>query len=272
MKMQNKDSEIRFDSKEISTIYFDMDGTIIDPRSLRVTESTAKAFKALQKQGIRIALCTTRNYPDAVKAPGMENIEWDGYVLESGNLVMDKEKKTVTQRSYDPEDLRMLFERAAMKNIPVFFNNGTEYVTIANELTAHIDEKYGMGNTPLGSWHGESVCMLTLVSDDEEKIRELLEPIPGIVYRRGGDVNYDLALRGVTKLTGIQALQKYWNLEDAAFGAFGDTEADAYMLSAAKAGFAMPWADEKASAAATVKCKDYGPETIEKALQETGLI
>lgn len=273
MKTEKTAETIRFDPEEISAIYFDMDGTIIDPASLQVTESTRRALKALQKKGIRIALCTTRSYQAAAGVPGMEGIDWDGYVLESGCLVLDHDRKTVSDQTYNPDDLKLLFGRAAKMNIPIFYNDGSEErVTVRNSLTDHIAKKYGMGNVPVCPWRNERVCMLTAVSENEDQIQELLAPVLTMTARRGGDVNYDLALKKVTKLDGIQALQKYWHLENAAFGAFGDTEADAGMLAAAEAGFAMPWTDEKASAAAAVKCTNYGGETIEKALQETGLL
>lgn len=256
----------------LRSFYFDMDGTLIDPASHTITSSIQRALKALQQEGIRIALCTTRNMAGAMEPNGMENIHWDGYVLESGNLVLNEQKQVVADRNFDPEDLRILFQRAADRNVPVFFNNGQEVVTFHNSLTDHIIQKYGMGTVPVASWNNERISMITLVSDNEQTIAEVLRPLPSLLARRGGDVNYDICLKDVTKLTGIEALQKAWHLEDAPFGAMGDTEADACMLQAAAAGFAMPWADEKASAAARFKCEDLGGDSIEAALAKAGLI
>lgn len=93
-------------------ICFDIDGTLINPRTNAVDISTKKALLKLKQLGFELGIVTGRAW-GAVKEEGIhELVEWDYYVLNNGQRVLNKNYETVYEQVIEPEVMKDLIKKA----------------------------------------------------------------------------------------------------------------------------------------------------------------
>ena len=63
--------------------FFDIDGTLIDMQSKRITEKTLEALQRLRAGGVKICLATGRS---PVALPVFPGVEFDAYLTFNGSL------------------------------------------------------------------------------------------------------------------------------------------------------------------------------------------
>ena len=69
---------------------FDIDGTLL-PSNHKITESTLNTLKTLQERGHKVVVATGRNYGSVKDSGVIDMFDWDGYVLNNGQCVLDKD-------------------------------------------------------------------------------------------------------------------------------------------------------------------------------------
>lgn len=69
---------------------FDIDGTLLDNIDQKFHESEIQTLKDLKKAGYKISIATGRSF-QSVKSTGLlDLVEWDGLVLNNGQVVCDR--------------------------------------------------------------------------------------------------------------------------------------------------------------------------------------
>ena len=70
-------------------------------------------LRALQRQGIKICLCSGRAMP-LLRNLGIDDaIAWDGYVCGNGSYVYDRDRQPLYQNVIPADSARQLFQLAA---------------------------------------------------------------------------------------------------------------------------------------------------------------
>ena len=75
----------RGDPSKIKIVFTDIDGTLFSHSTHRVPPSAAQAIKALQKKGIKVFLCSGRNYYLIRKSGVLNEVKPDGMVIMNGS-------------------------------------------------------------------------------------------------------------------------------------------------------------------------------------------
>lgn len=132
----------------VKIIFFDIDGTLIDMQTKKISPKTVEALHRLRANGIRLCIATGRS---PVTLPDFGGAEFDAFLTFNGSLCYTGEQ-TIFSSPICPEDVHRLLQNAAGLKRPVavatkdrFAANGTDadltdYFAIANEVPPVTDD------------------------------------------------------------------------------------------------------------------------------------
>lgn len=94
--------------KDSDIIYFDVDGTILDPLTQEISRDTIDAINKVQKAGYKVAIATGRTSA-ALDHPEIKTAcDWDGYVLANGGSILNKKFEVIKEHLCDAEFIQNL--------------------------------------------------------------------------------------------------------------------------------------------------------------------
>ena len=129
--------------------FFDIDGTLIDMQSKRITEKTLEALQRLRAGGVKICLATGRS---PVALPVFPGVEFDAYLTFNGSLCYTAGGETIFSNPIAHEDVQKIIANGAAIGRPVCVSvrdrlaaNGTDvdltdYFAIAKMVVPITDE------------------------------------------------------------------------------------------------------------------------------------
>ena len=91
------------------TFCFDIDGTLRDNVNHEVSSSTKLALDTLKEMGYKLIISTGRAYDSLKRTKINELIDWDGFVLNNGQLLLDHNENVLEsfrQRYIKNRDVR----------------------------------------------------------------------------------------------------------------------------------------------------------------------
>ena len=248
--------------KNTKIFYFDVDGTLLDNKTNTVSEKTLYSLNKLKELGYKVALCTGRTYAGIHEAKVDSLIEWDGYVLANGSVVLDKNKKSIFQTQIDPKVIHQIQD--FLGNKALLLEGDSNFLT----YKAHhpillaldhfgIDEDYAI--TP----YVNQIVYNAMVYDalDDDLLTEISSKVQILRDQLG---NYELIPADSGKHIGIQKLNEVLNLDYHVV--FGDGDNDYTMVRDAHYSVAMGNADAPLKEIASYVTSDVDNDGIYKAL------
>lgn len=216
---------------------FDVDGTLRDNVHHQVSESTQKTLFALKKAGYRLIISSGRGV-DSLRQTGlMELLQWDGFVCNNGQIVLDEFGQELFHASMKKEAVFKTLEIAKKLDYAVVLKSIDR--VISKEPDEYVLESQRFFHNvipPRGDYHGQSVDAMIVYGPKDYDYAPFFE-IEGLNVLPGESTYADLTIEGVSKATGIQHLLKLHHLTD--YIAFGDSLNDVEMFKHAKFSVAM---------------------------------
>lgn len=238
----------------IKIVVTDLDGTLMAPDHMTVTERTKRALYTAHKNGVKIAIATGRTL--SVIDNVTDQIPFVDYVIYSnGAVVYDRKNDTNIYTDFIPKDAAEkivdFFEK-----YPVYydvFQNGGQHAQADKSqhfVNAGLPEEFLEDYRSRLTLHDnlsefvksndvEKINLFYFGGEYHDEIKDFLyaidnidrtSPILGDIEMTGKGVNKGKALRGLCDKLGITADEVM---------AFGDEDNDIEMLKFAKFGFAM---------------------------------
>lgn len=255
----------------VKIIFFDIDGTLIDPQTGRISEKNIHTLKQLQKNGIKRCIVTGR--PPA-SLPDFGDLQFDVLSTFNGSYCYT-DNEVIYSNPIDPADVRIVLQNAADLGRPVS-------IAVRDRLAANgIDQD-------LYDYYRVADLELTVAEDFKETCREDIYQImlgcresdyPAIIR---GAANVKLARSweravDVIPLTGgkgsaIRHILDHYDLDPSQAIAFGDSHNDMEMLQAVGTGIAMGNATPQLKAIADEVCGPVSEEGIYHYCMDHGLI
>ncbi|TDR30510.1 Cof-type HAD-IIB family hydrolase [Hydromonas duriensis] len=221
--------------------FFDIDNTLLDHRTNRITESALHAIETLKQAGHVIAVATGRShhhaqeYLDVIK-PAYAVLQNGAYILRE-NKVLDK-----TLLAHQP--LMRLFADVHARGYYYGINGvtGGHVSARVDEVMIPMDSVDINVNVDMDFYQNTEILQGWLFFDehlDETLIPQFIVDYPEFDFVRWHQTALDILPKGVNKLTGCQKV-----LNDLGFGmaqayAFGDGLNDIEMLQGVGTGIAM---------------------------------
>ncbi len=255
----------------IKIIFFDIDGTLIDMKTKRISEKVMDTLKQLKNNGIKICIATGRS---PLTLPVFEGIEFDAYLTFNGSLCYNQ-SGDIFRNPIISEDVNKIIRNAADIGRPVsvatkdrLASNGTdtdleEYYSFAGKKLEVADDfdivcKNEIYQIMLGCCEADYDVILKDVR--EAKITAWWSRAVDIIPASGG--------KGV----GIKKILEFYGLEESEALAFGDGDNDIEMLQVVGTGIAMGNASPRLKKIADEVCGHVAEDGIYYYCQQHGLI
>lgn len=215
-------------------IFFDVDGTLINPTSFTIEESTKQALRQLKEEGYILAVATGRSY-ELTKAVHVDEIvDWDYYVVNNGQRIVDSQGKVLLDEKLDPELVGRFLERAHELDMPVlgqgdrwhFYGEPNDYVR-----EVHHDLK-AQDFTPEIYNPNDPIYTLMIYGHDDS----IMKDFPELRAIDCPSAYYDVVPTHISKQSAISKVLEFENMSE--YLAFGDSLNDLEMILGAKASVA----------------------------------
>lgn len=268
---ENTETKKTADPKNIKAIFFDVDGTLMSHKLNDVPKSTRIALHKLRKKGILTVVATGRHMIEFSKLP-VGNIDFDGYLMLNGQLLLDSAKSVYAGTPIDEGEMKILAGIFNRKKIPfALIGANDRYINYVDDTVVRTQAET-RGTVPaVGDYHGEKIYqILAFVPDDEKQVLE--ELLDECSITSWSDTGIDIIPKGGGKAAGIRQFLEKNGMDRSQIMAFGDGENDIDMLQFAGIGVAMGNAGDEVKVAADYVTDSVDDNGIEKALRHFGLI
>lgn len=255
----------------IKIIFFDIDGTLIDMRTKRISEKMLETLIRLKENGIILCIATGRS---PISLPHFEGVEFDAFLTFNGSYCFDK-KHTIFSNPIPAEDVQTIIQNAAAIGRPVSL--ATKEKLTANGKDKDLMEYYSFAHLELE------------VADDFEEVasEEIYQVMLGCM-----ESDYPAIMKGVhhAKITAwwnravdiipsdggkgvaVEKILEYYHLDRLQALAFGDGNNDIQMLQAVGTGIAMENASQQLKEIADDMCGHVAEDGIYHYCISHGLI
>lgn len=255
----------------VKIIFFDIDGTLVDSATGRISEKTLELLRLLHQKGILLCIATGR---PPVVIPDFGDFRFDAFCTFNGSLCYT-EKETIHSDSLSPKDVATVLKNAAAMARPI--SVATRYRMAANGIDADLSDYYRMAGLTLtvaedfdAVSRGEVYqMMLGCRQSDHEAILAGTEAARlAVSWDRAADVIPESSGKGRS----IGKILEYFQIDAAEAMAFGDSYNDLEMLQAVGTGVAMGNAVAKLKEIADDVCAPVSEDGIYHYCVQKGII
>lgn len=272
-------------------LFFDIDGTIAQPRNAPAPETVA-AIRQARENGHKVFLCTGRTF-DSVP-PQVAAIGFDGGIFSAGGIVLLEDRVLARHFMHSHicrETVSLLTQMSALyffETADGRFQNGLGPEVLAKADMTGVSEEMQRFTAgilldptahPLAEYRDQPIFKISYCSVDpsiHDRLTEALgdmakavrfDNVPGLPITLG-----EISDPSVHKGRAMADVCQYFGMGAADCIAFGDSMNDAEILSAAGLGIAMGNADPRLKEIADTVCESCEEAGIAKALRRLGLI
>lgn len=246
---------------QIKIIFFDIDGTLVDPATHRISDKTAQALHRLHDRGIKLCIATGR--PSA-SLPDLGGLPFDCFLTFNGSLCYSGDR-VISSSPIPHAAVEQVIANAGALGRPVSL--AVKDRLVANGYDDDLAGYYALA------------CLKLTPSEDFDKARQedvyqimvgcrpcdheaLVAGAEGVKVAVSWDRAVDIIPAASGKGSSIGKILAYYGLSPEDAMAFGDSYNDVDMLKAVGTGVAMGNAPEALKAVATHVCLPVSQEGI----------
>ena len=256
----------------IKAVFLDFDGTLFSHLTNEIPDSTVEAISKLKENGILVFLCTGRALSEIIWFD-LKGIEFDGRILNNGQLVVDNKGEIIFECPIEGELKAGILKLFNEKKISMYLatENGL-YINFVNAACIKCQNAVNSSIPPLGSYKGEKIYMASAFYDNEKTYDELikLQYIADITQWTQGAV--DIVPEGISKSTAIKQVIEKYDISLAQTLAIGDGENDIDMIEECDIGVAVGDAIDELKDRADYVTDDIDNDGVYNALKYFKLI
>lgn len=263
------------DKKEkIKIVFTDIDGTLFSHKTHHVPESAIEAIKKLQANGIKVFLCSGRNYYLIRKSGILNYVTPDGLVTMNGsNAIIGN---SIIYRYPIPStvvDKMILFAKRLKFGLTLIEEN-EGHINMIDERVISAHEKYRTRFPQPRTFpdHYDRVVYQMIAFCDEFEERLLAPHLEDCKFARWDEYAVDVMLKDSDKAKGIMSVLEYYGYDQSDAMSLGDGNNDMEMTLFVGTGVAMGNAVGDLKAVADYVTDDIDQDGWAKAMKHYGLI
>lgn len=256
----------------IKAVFLDFDGTTFSHVTKKIPDSAYQAILNAQKNNIKIFLATGRDI-DELHDFDCRNIQFDGYILDSGLLLLDKDLNTISVNYFEGREKENAIKFFNEKKIPTLIRTKSSgYMNYIDDNTIKVLEDVDSLVPPLKNYDGEDVMVVTaFVKSDEDK-RIINEYFNNSTITWWHDNSADILPNGCNKLNGIIKMLHYHKISIDETLTIGDSKNDIEMISGVPHSVAMGNSVQEIKDAAEYVTTDIDDNGLEYAFIKYNII
>ena len=265
------------DKKDIKIIFTDIDGTIYSHTKREIPESSLRAVKEIQSKGIKVFLCSGRNYYLIRKSGLLDLITPDGIVMMNGACSCIGADGENTIYDYEiPQDVvsAMIKFSYRLKFGLTLIEPKEGHINFIDDRVIDAHAKYGTRfpqprKFPI-PYDKPVYQMIAFCDEFDESL--FLPHLNNCKAARWDEYAVDIMPKDSDKSEGMRAVLKYYGYDRSNAMVLGDGNNDIEMLLSAGVGVAMGNAVGKLKAVADYVTDDIDNDGWAKAMLHYGLI
>lgn len=227
--------------EDIKIIFTDIDGTLFSHKTNHVPESALNAIKELQKKGLKIFLCSGRNYYLIRKTGILDIIKPDGIVMMNGAAVQIGEK--IIYKYPIPEEVvnAMIKFSYRLKFGLTLIEESEGHINMIDDRVIDAHAKYGTRFPQPRKFpipYDRTVYQMIAFCDSFDESL-FLPHLKSCKAARWDDYAVDIMPKDSDKAKGIMATLEYYGLDVKNAMSIGDGNNDLEMLLFTGVGVAM---------------------------------
>ena len=256
----------------IKAIFFDVDGTLVDPATHTIPQSTLDSLHILREKGVRLFVATGRHM--SMMEDMRAQFEFDGYVSVSGQLCLcgDQVVHSNPIPKQGMEEMVTAMERYGFSGI--FLGASDCWVNCYDEAAQQFVEEFQVKQPPVcplnRALEEDVYQVITLLTREQENC--LLDRAQHLRATRWHPIFLDALPPDGGKDIGIRAVLDWAGIASEETMAFGDGENDLTMLACVGTGVAMGNASDTVKAGADYVTDPVSRNGVQNALRHFGLI
>lgn len=256
---------------QIKITFFDIDGTLVDMETKRISAKTIEALQRLKAKGIKICIATGRS---PISLPKFDGVDFDAYLTFNGSYCYNQ-SGAIFSNPIRTEDVQRIIQNAAAIGRPV--SVATKDRLAANGYDEDLAEYYSFAHLELTAAEdfaeaARQEIYQVMLSCREADYPAILDGVQGAKITAWWDRAVDIIPANGGKGMGIQKILNYYHLDRTEVMAFGDGNNDIEMLEAVGTGVAMENASPRLKAVADDICGHVAQDGVYHYCIEHGLI
>ena len=250
---------------------FDIDGTLLDNENKGIHESVKKTLRTLKENGEKCIIATGRSLESVASTGLLDIIEWDGLVLNNGQVVLDREKNILSITTIEKNAASQFIALCQAKGLNCTVETGKDWFMLneADENTKRAHAFFHEILPKVRPYQNEPIVMAMVYGDIGYDYEEF-KAIAGLNVLPGVSSYADICAVGVDKVNGIHILMKYLHMEG--YVAFGDGDNDIEMLRHSETGIVMGQAKDRVKVYADFITKSCREDGITYACEQLGYL
>lgn len=250
----------------IRAVFFDIDGTIVSKKDMKIPPSFKVALQKLKDRGIYTGIASGRHTIEIKEQNLLQDLSFDFYVTLNGGLCYEKNHLVYSQ-ALCQDDVQQLLALSNQHQIPLlliekdkmYLNQINDAVRKAQAAIHTAIPPVQKVPSPLPSFY--QICIFP----NPEEI-SLCRPLKKIQMTQWHDFAFDLIPSTGSKTEGIKAVLAPYHISLKEVACFGDGDNDADMLEACGLGICMGESSLKAKKASIDQTATVEEDGIYKAL------
>lgn len=256
---------------DIKIAFFDIDGTMVDMNTKKITEKMLETLRRLKENDIRLCIATGRPYKSI---PHFPSIEFDAFLTFNASYCCTVDD-VIFRNPIPAKDVQAIIKNGERISRPVVLAsdirsgaNGTDkdlddYFAISKQVVEIVDDFDELAK--------EDIYQIMVGCRDDE-YEHLLKDAAGAKITAWWTRAADIIPANGGKGLGVEKILEYYHLTKEQAIAFGDGTNDIEMLQAVGTGVAMGNATDNVKKIADVVCESVDNEGIYKYCIEHQLI
>ncbi len=258
---------------EVRALFFDIDGTLLNPATHRIPHSAITSLNNAKKSGYHIYCATGRHASELRHIEQLADIPIDGFITSNGQYCKDGDK-LIYALPIPKNDLVTLYEYSQNSNIPCLFATDTDmYITQINDLVRYCYNHFDITLPPiatLADYVDSQIFHIGLYCKKSAGTPDILKKLKNCTYTTWMNTDtlwcIDVIPNGGGKWNGVTRMANHLGLLPNEVMTFGDNDNDIDMLENAKYSVAMLSGTSGAKKAAGYITQTLEDDGIAKAL------
>lgn len=227
---------------QIKAIFFDLDGTVIDPITHTIPASTIQSLKILAQKGINLFVATGRSYHMLEEIDGILDLPWSGFVCSNGQCLFDRNGTLLKGFYFQPEQIEALITFCKEESMAVNLVSAKESIAPLG-ITEYMVQAHDFFHEPLPvvlkPYIIQHDIYMALIYNASSYDFHKVEKIAGLRAFPNQSTYADVVLEGISKASGIAYFCEQHGISVSDTMAFGDGGNDIDMLTHVSIGIAM---------------------------------